>query len=230
MVSVLRDTLGDSKNENDRLRYLWALTYTRPTFWQRVSGAIPFLYTRVGNKQKALHDPPPLLDLSAADHDVWNRICWSALQTILLDSYGTPIRASTRSYRRNITDFRKSHVMRALSLLSLYQQLGQERIFSDSELKEIQARLLLTDKPFGGLIDDLKLQPYYQKEAAKVKEARGQNWELLRQQAEANGLYFEPLEMPDGSATHALLWIARPELGTRTGEHFDRRFLNIADP
>jgi hypothetical protein len=230
MVSVLRDTLGDAKNENDRLRYLWALTYTRPTFWQRVSGAIPFLYTRVGNKQNAPHDPPPLMDLSAADHDVWDRACWGALQTILLDSYGTPIRASTRAYRRNITDFRKSHVIRALALLSLYQQLGQERIFSDSELKEIQARLLLTDKPFGGLIDDLKLQQYYQKETTKVEDARGHNWELLRQQAEANGLYFEPLEMPDGSATHALLWIARPELGTRASERFDGRFLNIANP
>src|SRR3977135_1977000 len=67
MVSVLRDTLGDAKNENDRLRYLWALTYTRPTFWQRVSSAIPFLYIRVGNKQNAPHDPPPLMDLSGAD-------------------------------------------------------------------------------------------------------------------------------------------------------------------
>lgn len=229
-VSVLRDTLGDTRSENDRLRYVWALSYTKPTFWQRVSGAIPFLYTRVGSKQSTAHDPPPLMDLSAADHDVWNRVCWLALQTILLDPYGTPLRASTRSYQRNITDFRKSHIIRALSLLSLYQELGQERIFSNSELQEIQARLLLTEKPFGGLIDDLKLQDFYGKETTKVRGERGHNWELLRQQAEANGLYFQPLEMPDGSATHALLWIARSDLGTRAPERFDRRFLNIANP
>src|SRR5262245_45360122 len=31
LVSVLRDTLGDADGENDRLRYVWPLTYTRPT-------------------------------------------------------------------------------------------------------------------------------------------------------------------------------------------------------
>lgn len=230
MVSVLRDTLGDEKSENDRLRYLWALSYTRPTFWQRVSGAVPFLYTRVGQKNSTEQNPPPLMDLAAADRDVWQKICWSALQTILLDPYGTPIRASTRSYRRNVTDFRKSHIIRALSLLSLYQALGHERIFSDTESREIQARLLLTDKPFGGLVDDLKLEEFYQREATQVRNDRGHNWELLRQQAEANNLYFEPLEMPDGSTTHALLWIAKSELTARTGERFDGRFLNIANP
>ena len=30
-VTVLRDTLGDANAENDRLRYVWALTYTRTT-------------------------------------------------------------------------------------------------------------------------------------------------------------------------------------------------------
>ena len=29
LVSVLRDTLGDENPENDRLRYVWMLTYTR---------------------------------------------------------------------------------------------------------------------------------------------------------------------------------------------------------
>ena len=43
LVTVLRDTLGDSTPENDRLRYVWPLTYTRPTLRQRLSGAVPFL-------------------------------------------------------------------------------------------------------------------------------------------------------------------------------------------
>ena len=30
LVSILRDTLGDNTVENNRLRYVWPLTYTRP--------------------------------------------------------------------------------------------------------------------------------------------------------------------------------------------------------
>ena len=59
LVSVLRDTLGDFSPENDRLRYVWPLTYTRPTVRQRVSGAIPFLYSRVGNKDHSSEKAPP---------------------------------------------------------------------------------------------------------------------------------------------------------------------------
>src|SRR5688572_6350313 len=37
LVSVLRDTLGDQIPENDRLRYVWMLNYTRPSLSQKVS-------------------------------------------------------------------------------------------------------------------------------------------------------------------------------------------------
>src|SRR5215218_1631124 len=30
LVSILRDTLGDNNPANNRLRYVWSLTYTRP--------------------------------------------------------------------------------------------------------------------------------------------------------------------------------------------------------
>ena len=52
LVSILRDTLGDNIAENNRLRYVWPLTYTRPTTKQRLAAAIPFFYARVGNKEK----------------------------------------------------------------------------------------------------------------------------------------------------------------------------------
>ena len=58
----------------------------------------------------------------------------------------------------------------------------------------------------------------------------GHNWEMLRQRAEAEGLYFEPLTMPDGRATHAMLWIARNELRSQSNHEFRERFLNIANP
>ncbi|MDQ6653719.1 MAG: hypothetical protein M3Y84_13375, partial [Acidobacteriota bacterium] len=231
LVTVLRDTLGDLSPENDRLRYVWPLTYTRPTMRQRLSGAIPFLYTRVGNRKHASDKtPPPVLDLAAPDRDVWNKIFWTALQTLLLDPYGTPVKASSRSYQHNITDYRKSHIIRALSVLSLYQAVGGPPAFSDSELSDIQARLWLTDKTFGGIVGDLNLQRYNEKQIIQVRDDRGHNWELLRQRAEAESLIFEPLQMPDGSSTHALLWVRKSDLVTNQARRYDSRFLNISSP
>jgi hypothetical protein len=231
LVTVLRDTLDDMSPENDRLRYVWPLTYTRPTVRQQISGAVPFLYTRVGNKKKfSGKAPPPAMDLAAPDRDVWNKIFWTALQTLLLDPYGTPVKASTSSYRQNKSDYRKSHIIRALSVLSLYHALEGPPAFSESELAEIQARLLLTDKPFGGIVDSLKLEQYYEKRLSESEDIRGHNWELLRQRAEAESLYFEPLQLPDGSATHALLWVAKVDVAARQGQPYEKRFLNIDNP
>jgi len=230
LVSILRDTLGDDNPENNRLRYVWPLTYTRPTLKQRLAAAIPFFYTRVGNKGSTDKTPPPALDLAAPESDVWNKMFWAALQNILLDPYGTPIKASTGSYRRNTSDYRKSHIIRALSVLSLYEAVEGESALSDTEMATIQARLLLTDKTFGGLVDDVNLRNYYAKKTTQVRDERGHNWELLRQRAEAESLYFEPLLMPDGSATHALLSVAKRDLLKQQGARYKGRFLNIANP
>lgn len=234
LVTVLRDTLGDLAPENDRLRYVWPLTYTRPTLRQRLSGAVPFLYSRVGSKKSVSEKaPPPVLDLAATDRDVWNKIFWTALQSLLLDPYGTPIKASTRSYRQNSSDYRKSHIIRALSVLAIYQAVEGPKgtpAFSETELGEIQARLKLTDKTFGGLVDDLHLQRYNEQQVTDIRDTRGHNWELLRQRAEAESLVFEPLQMPDGSTTHALLWLSKSELKANQGKPFTGRFLNIANP
>jgi hypothetical protein len=231
LVTVLRDTLGDLSPENDRLRYVWPLTYTRPTLKQRLSGAIPFLYSRVGNKNhSSAKAPAPILDLATTDREVWNKIFWTALQNLLLDPYGTPVKASTRSYEHNVTAYRKSHIIRALSVLSLYHAVEGTPAFSDAEMAEIQARLRLTDKTFGGLVGDLNLARYNEKEIAKVRDTRGHNWELLRQRAEAESLFFEPLQMPDGSKTHALLWVAKSDLTLNQTRRYDSRFLNISSP
>jgi len=230
LVAILRDTLGDNIPENNRLRYVWPLTYTRPTTRQRLAAAIPFFYTRVGNKEKLTKTPPPALDLAAPASEVWDKIFWTALQNILLDPYGTPIKASTSSYRRNTSDYRRSHIIRALSVLALYQAVKGESAFTPAEMSTIQARLMLTDKTFGGLVDDSNLQSYYVKKTTQTRDERGHNWELLRQKAEAESLYFEPLTMPDGSATHALLWVAKRDLISKQGSSYSKRFLNIANP
>lgn len=230
LVSILRDTLGDNDPENNRLRYVWPLTYTRPTIKQRLAAAIPFFYARVGNKENLTEVPPAALDLAAPENDVWDKIFWAALQNILLDTYGTPIKASTSSYRRNSSDYRRSHIIRALSVLALYQAVKGDSVFTKSEMATIQARLLLSDKTFGGLVDDSHLENYYTRRTSQTRDERGHNWELLRQRAEAESLYFEPLLMPDGSATHALLWVAKRDLVKLQGSRYSNRFLNIANP
>src|SRR5215204_4772573 len=231
LVSILRDTLGDNNPENNRLRYVWPLTYTRPTIKQRLAAAIPFFYTRVGNKDKLTSTPPPAVDLASPESEVWNKIFWTALQNILLDTYGTPIKASTSSYRRNTSDYRRSHIIRALSVLALYEAVKGESVFTPAELATIQGRLMLSDKTFGGLVDDSNLPNYYAKKTTQARDERGHNWELLRQRAEAESLYFEPLLMPDGSATHALLWVAKDDLIRKQGSTtYSGRFLNISNP
>jgi hypothetical protein len=230
LVSILRDTLGDNNPENNRLRYVWPLTYTRPSTKQRFAAAIPFFYTRIGNKEKLDKVPPPALDLASPESEVWDKIFWTALQNILFDPYGTPIKASTSSYRRTTSDYRRSHIIRALSVLALYEAVKGQSAFTPSEMATVQARLLLTEKTFGGLVDDSNLQSYYAKKTTQARDERGHNWELLRQRAESESLYFEPLLMPDGSATHALLWVAKRDLIKKQGARYSGRFLNIANP
>jgi hypothetical protein len=232
LVSILRDTLGDETHENDRLRYVWMHTYTRPTVGQRAASAVPFLYTRVANKKRAGKDAPPhLLDLAATEREVWHRVFWNALQTLVLNPYSLTVKATTHAYRRNADDYRKAHIIRALAVLTLYQaESGTKSVFAPHELKEIQARLMLTQKTFGGLIDDLYLGRVYDKQNSQWLDTRGHNWELLRQRAEAEGFYFEPLVLPDGNTTHALLWIARADLEAKRAQPYEKRFLNLANP
>lgn len=232
LISLLRDTLGDQDPENDRLRYVWTFAYTRPTLIQRAAAMLPFYYNRAGNKKRADGEvPQPVADLANGDKVVWQKIFWNALQSIMFDPNGFIIRASSRSYRRNIQDYRKAHIIRALGILALYQaETGEASPFSESEMRDIQARLMLNDKSLGGFVDDIYLHRFYEKQNTQTVDVRGHNWELLRQRAEAEGLYFDPLEMSDGSATHALLWVARSDLELNKNRHFNSRFLNIASP
>ncbi len=233
LVSVLRDTLGDADPENDRLRHVWVLSYTRPSALQRLASGIPFLYSRVGDKGKAASKrmPPPVIDLAAPERDVWRRVMWTALQNVVVNPYGFVAKTSTGALRHNAGAYRRAHLMRALAILSLYEaETGEKSPFTPVEMREIEGRLMLADKGLGGLVDDSFLDRYRQQQTTEWLDLRGHNWELLRQRAEAEGLYFEPLEMPDGGATHALLWVAREDLSANRARNFDGRFLNIKSP
>ena len=84
--------------------------------------------------------------------------------------------------------------MEGLAVLSQLERLPEGKsLLSEQELLEIETRLTLAGKTLGGLVSAEKLPEAYLKQRARTEETRGHNWELLRQRAEANGLYFEPL-------------------------------------
>jgi len=269
LVSVVRDTLSDNDAENDRLRYVWMLTYTQPTMLKRIASAIPSLYQHVGNKKQASPGPPsPILDLANTSRQTWNRFFWIGLQNVFLDSYGIPLKAASRSYRQNAADYRTAHVTQALSILGNYENLRRrtrdesellafrqstdtnatpasdgaindtatpllpERspAFTPGEMLELRARLILSGNTFGGFLGPDKFNYIVEKRSAASVDTIGHNWEMLRQRAEAEGLYFQPLNMPDGRPSHVLLWVSRSDLTKQAGRSFTKRFLNIANP
>ena len=230
LVSVLRDTLGDEVPENDRLRYVWMLTYTKPSLKQKVSAAVPFLYTRTSNKSKIGTDPPPsVIDVQPSDQALWKEVLWLVLRKYVLNQV-TPVNMTTLHYRQNVTDYRKSAVAGALTVLSLYQEIEGETVLSAAELRDIQARLSLSDKMLGWHMQSENLARVYEKETTLTRDYRGHNWELLRQYSERQGLYFEPLNMPDDTARHAIVWTTAEDVKANKGKKFDRRFLNIKNP
>lgn len=233
LVSVLRDTLGDRDPENDQLRQVWMHTYARPTRTQRMAAAIPFFYGRVGSRRSANgRVPSPVLDLAAPDRDVWQRFFWLALQNVLVDPVSATVSLSARTYRHNASEHRKAHLLRALAVLSLFESENGSEAFTVAEMREMNARLALADSTFGGIIDDYLLRRVHENEIARSEVVRGQNWEMLRQRAEEERLYFEPLEMPGGAATHAVVWVARQDVmnAANVTRPFNRRFLNISNP
>lgn len=231
LVSVLRDTLGDDKPENDRLRYVWMLNYTDASLSQKISAFIPFLYTRTTNKGRVGSAPPPaILDVQASDKKVWNAIFWVVIKRLVLGEFGLGVKASASQYRQNYKDRRRSAIAGAIAVLSLYQQVNGEKLLSDLEMRDIQARLSLTRQTLGWHMQEENLGRVYEKDLTKTRGVRGQNWELLRQYSEAQGLYFQPLTMPDGSATHAIVWTSTEDVIRNQGRKFERRFLNISNP
>jgi hypothetical protein len=228
MLSVLRDTLGDSDPQAARLRYVWILTSTRPSILQRAAASIPFLYWRPDLGKHADHVPAPVIDLGAVYRPVWGSVAGSAAQLAAFDPNGAILRTSSLSYRNNVEDHRRTQLIEGLAVLSeLEDQPDVKAILSDPDLLEIETRLTLACQMLGGLVSSKNLENAYLKQRARYEETRAHNWELLRQRAEMNGLYFEPLGL-NGKATHALLWVDAAEVGA--DRKFDGHFLSISNP
>jgi hypothetical protein len=231
LVSVLRDTLGDGDRANDRLRYVWVHGFTSPSMSQRMASAIPFLNRRTGNKQvpEKASLPPSLIDLGAPERELWKTAAWVTAQYALFNPYGVLVKTSVQAFRRNDNDYKTAHIVRALSILDVYEEEADgPSILTSEELRDVQGRLVLAQRMLGGDIENGYLQRVRELHIAATLDVRGHNWELLRQRVEAEGLYFDPLTMPDGSATHVLVWVARQDVDSN--RRFNSRFLNIKSP
>lgn len=233
LVSILLETQGDEDPLNDRPRYVWSLTYSSPDVAQRLAAAIPFFYTRSVSKRisENTQAPPPIFDFKASRWRAIARALWQIAQFTIIDDQGFVFRAMPRGYDRNSRYHQKDHLHRALATLYLLESGNKfEQAIPRAQLQEVQARLALSGGLFGRLVKRDALDQIAQKQRSRWEQYRGRNWELLRQRAEAEGLYFEPLAFADGNATHALLWIAKEDLNLAATGKFDKRFLNIADP
>jgi hypothetical protein len=207
------------------------LTSTRPTPLQRLASALSFFRFRAGGKHHSNQTPAPVLDLAAPGKKVWSNLVGAGLQSTQLDALGMAVRASTRSYRGNSSDYRKLHLYQALDALALLdRRTDASVVLPDADLRELYSRLSLSDRTLGGLVRENKLSKFYDLETSRRVEAQAHNWELLRQRAESNGLFFEPLALPGAAATEALVWVAREDLSHLEDRHFERQFLNIANP
>jgi hypothetical protein len=76
LLSVLRDTLGDTNKTNDLFRQLWVYTYARPSLRQRAGALVPFLYRQVSNKRRVQVSelPPAIIDLSNTEQETWKSL------------------------------------------------------------------------------------------------------------------------------------------------------------
>jgi hypothetical protein len=178
----------------------------------------------------ATRPPGPVLDLSKpADRSV-AMLAKSLLQAEAFDPLGAIIRTSTRSYKLNEDFRRQNRVGEALTALSDLSQTRNSPL-TPADLEQLQARLLLSTKLFGGWVDDRGLPIVYSADITKIEGMRGHNWDLLRQAAESNGLLFEPLRLAGGPPSHAILWVAKSDLKSNSSsKHFNGRFLNIKTP
>jgi len=153
-----------------------------------------------------------------------------SLQVWTFDPAGIALRASTRAYQGNMQNEQKASFEQALAVLEAFQEQPQsEGVFSASELERLRARLLLGQKRFGGAVSQDRFAEVSANELREVEISRGRNWEILRQAAESNGLWFQPLALGQREANYALIWIGAADAEARP-QAFDAQFLRMTDP
>ena len=232
ILSVLRDTLGDSDSANDRLRQVWVYSHVKPSLWQKFTATLPFFYLSAHKNRTADGGvPAPILDLGNPRKGTWRGLTEALLQAEIFDGVGMTLRLATRSYRGNTGDYRQVHLWQAATALSAAESaVGPSASASGIELPTLGARLVLATRPLGGLVSEKYLQVAWDKQNEQSSLNRGHNWELLRQKAEENGLHFQPLSLAGQKGNFAMLWLERPSEAVAPPRSFDGKFLGISNP
>ncbi len=234
LVAVLRDTLGDVNSENDRLTYLWLLTYSRPTVRQRVLSGVPFFYWQIGRGESQSHAAQisPLLDLTSVRHPMISSLRRDILQWTVLDPAATPIRATSRAYRTNEVDHERLHLEETIGYLRQAAGDDLRSGLTPRELNTLVARLEMRKKLLGGFVREGEAARVGEDAMLKSDRISSRNWEFLRQCADKAGLYFEPLSVAGSSGQYALLWFSLEQhpAPDNTGLSSVFKILNIKNP
>jgi hypothetical protein len=229
LLAVLRDSMGDGDPANDRLRQIWVFTYAAPSLPQRIAAGVPFFYHRSGLDSGSPRRPPrPVFDMARPARGLWRGVAYSILQAEAFDPIGALARLTTRSYGGNLEEYRRTHIAEVLDILSRdpSQLTGG---LTRAEIENLEGRLELSLKLLGGLVGDESLPSVYSRALERRTENRGHNWELLRQTAERNGLYFEPLPLDAAPDSFGVVWMAQKD-AEEPRRAFDSQFLHIANP
>ena len=231
LVSVLRDSLGDDIVENDQLRYVWMLTYTKPTTTQKLLSFIPFYYRRSTSKTDAgTTVPPPIMKLGGGMGNFIEPIIWEMLTRSWFGAAGQKFKLFYGPQRGQREAYKKTAITEAATIVSMYAQVAEEEGLSTSELTDLQTRLGLTEKMFGGLMQQAHFLRANDKMYLEGTANGGQTRELLRRFTESAGLYFQPLVTPQGGAKHAIAWVFEEDLVPNKDRVWEGRFLNIKSP
>ena len=234
LLSVLRDTLGDDDQRNDRVSYVWLLTYAKPSIHQRMLSAVPFFYWQVGKGSQSVgaHDTAPLFDLTAPVHPVFSQISRDVLQWMMLDPMAMPVRATTRAYRTNEIDDERLHLEEAIGYLRRAPASDDHSALTQTQLDTVIARLELRKRLMGGLVNESGAARLGREANFEQERIRSRNWELLRQCAEKTDLIFEPLDTGGSNGQYAIIWfpIEQPFAAHGTSITPIWKILNIKNP
>ncbi len=235
LVSILRDTLGDNNPNNDRLLYVWLLSYVHPNIGRHLLSAMPFFYWRIGKGPANLRkgNTKPLLDLTAPEHPVISGVLRQILQSSLLDPTATPLRATSRAYRNNESDYERLHLEQTMTFLREAPISDSGNTLTQTELNSVIARLQLRKSLLGGLVPSSQASHIGEEAGYTQEKTKHYNSEVLRQCAERTGLFFEPLNLAGNQDSYATLWFplntaAPPSTGTSLKRIW--KLLGIGDP
>jgi hypothetical protein len=206
-------------------------TYAPPGIKQRLAAATPFAYSRFGNTGTSnVGIPSPVMDLSINDDRLWKNIWGMALRGAMFDPKIFLIESAIQTYGENRSNYLQMQFARAAIAIDMDDAFSELPMLSDAERRQLQQRFAERNNRLAPLLNDSQLERFYMKGMITMRQTCARNWELLRQRAETEGLYFEPLLLPDGTATHAILWVAREDLEENRRKVFDSRFLSISKP